>query len=67
METNLHGFEAKKVDNLEELEEMLKDASKGIAKVDKTYVNYEEKGHLFYYNINFKEFLENINYILSRK
>jgi hypothetical protein len=64
--TKLHGFEAKTVENLEELEEMLKDASKGIAKVDKTYVDYEGKGHLFQYDINFKEFLENINYILSK-
>jgi hypothetical protein len=64
--TELHGFKTKEVDNLEELEQMLKDATKGIAKVDKTYVNYKEKGHLFQYNINFKEFLENINYILSK-
>jgi len=66
METNLHSFESKKIDNLEELEEMLKEATKGIARVDKAYVNYEEKGHLFSYNINFKQFLEDINYILSR-
>ena len=51
---------------LEELEELLKDAKKGIARVDKKYVDYKEKGHLFYYHIDFKEFLENITYILDR-
>jgi hypothetical protein len=64
--TKLHSFESKTVNNLEELEQMLKDATKGIAKIDKEYVNYSEKGHLFQYNINFKNFLENINYILTR-
>jgi hypothetical protein len=64
--TSLHGFEPKKVDNLEELEQMLQDAKKGIAKVDKVYVNYKEKGHLFPYKIDFIQFLEEINYILTR-
>jgi hypothetical protein len=64
-ETQLHGFKPKKVDNLEELEEMLKDASKGIAKVDKTYVNYDEKGHLFDYQIDYQKFLSNISQILK--
>ena len=53
--------------NIKELEQMLKDAEKGIAKVDKTYVNYDIKGHLFQYDIDFKRFLKDINYILERK
>jgi hypothetical protein len=60
-------LENTKINSLEELEQMLHDAKKGIAKVDKTYVNYKEQGHLFPYDINFKEFLENIQYILGRK
>ena len=53
--------------DLQELEKMLKEAEKGIAKVDKTYVNYDVKGHLFQYDIDFNKFLNNINYILERK
>jgi hypothetical protein len=52
--------------DINSLEEMLKDAKKGIAKVHKKYVNYDEKGHLFSYNIDFKRFLENITYIINK-
>ena len=52
--------------NLEELEIQLKDASKGIAKVDKKYVDYDTKGHLFDYNLDFPRFYEDIGYILER-
>jgi hypothetical protein len=58
-------MENKEIKNIEELEQMLHEAKKGIAKVDKTYVNYSEQGHLFQYNINFKTFLEDIQYILG--
>jgi hypothetical protein len=58
-------FKPKKATNIEELEELLKDAEKGIAKVDKTYVNYKNPGHLYQYDINFEKFLKNINYILE--
>jgi hypothetical protein len=50
---------------IDELEEMLKEAKKGIAKVDKTYVNYDEKGHLFDYQIDYQKFLSNISQILK--
>ena len=50
---------------LEELEVQLKDAKKGIARIDKKYVNYESPGHLFEYDINFERFLDDINYILE--
>jgi len=52
---------------IEELEQQLHDARKGIAKVDKTYVNYKEKGHLFQYKIDYQKFLEDIQYILKEK
>jgi hypothetical protein len=60
-------IENTKINTVEELEQMLKEAKKGIARVDKTYVQYENPGHLFSYNIDFEEFLENIDYILSRE
>jgi hypothetical protein len=53
--------------DLKELEQMLHDATKGIAKVDKTYVNYDIKGQLFNYDIDFGRFLSDINYILKRE
>jgi hypothetical protein len=60
-------MENNKINSIEELEKMLLDASKGIARVDKTYVDYKEQGHLFHYKIDYKEFLEDINYILGKK
>jgi len=53
--------------DLKELEQMLHDATKGIAKVDKTYVNYDIKGQLFKYDIDFTRFLNDVNYILKRE
>ena len=53
--------------DLKELEQMLHDATKGIAKVDKTYVNYDIKGQLFNYDIDFTRFLNDVNYILKRE
>ncbi len=50
---------------LDELEVQLKEAKKGMAKVDKKYVDYTEKGHLFSYDIDFPRFLDDINYILE--
>jgi len=50
---------------IDELEIQLKDAKKGIAKVDKKYVNYKENGHLFEYDIDFGRFLDDINFILE--
>jgi len=66
MKNNKSYETSKNTNNINDLEEMLKEAKKGIAKIDKNYVGYEEKGHLFSYQINFQEFLENIEYILSK-
>ena len=52
--------------DIKELEKMIKESEKGIAKVDKTYVKYDTKGHLFQYDIDFSRFLNDINYILER-
>ena len=54
-------------DDLKKLEEMLKDAKKGIAKVDKKYVNYDTKGHLFNYDIDFNRCLDDIHHLLNIK
>jgi len=50
---------------IDELEDMLQEAKKGRAKVDKQYVDYKDKGQLFEYKIDFNEFLEDIDYILK--
>lgn len=50
--------------NIEELEVMLQEAKKGMAKVDKKYKDYKNPGHLFEYDIDFDKFLNNINHIL---
>ena len=50
---------------IDELEDMLQDAKKGRAKVDKQYVEYKDKGHLFNYLIDFNEFLEDIDFIFK--
>jgi len=54
------------MEKLDELEEMLKEAKKGLAKVDKKYVKYQNPGHLFPYKIDFQKFLENIYHILNK-
>jgi hypothetical protein len=51
--------------NLTDLEKALKEAKKGIAKVDKIYVNYNEKGHLFDYNLDYNQFLSDISNLLK--
>jgi hypothetical protein len=51
--------------NINDLEAMLKEAKKGIAKVDKIYVNYEEKGHLFDYDLDYNRFLGDITNLLK--
>jgi len=50
--------------NVSEIEKAIEKA-KGFAKIDKAYVNYQEKGHLFMYYLNYQEFLENIKHILG--
>lgn len=51
--------------DINDLEEMLQEAKKGRAKVDKHYVDYDTKGQLFDYKINFSTFLEDIDHIFK--
>lgn len=51
--------------DITDLEEMLQEARKGRAKIDKQYVDYDDKGQLFEYNIDFTEFLEDIDHIFK--
>lgn len=51
--------------SVKELEQMLEENSKLLAKIDKEYVGYEEKGHLFEYNINFETFLNDIAHVIK--
>ena len=57
--------EHKNID-INDLEAMLQEARKGRAKIDKQYVDFDKKGHLFDYNINFNQFLDDINYIFKK-
>ena len=51
--------------DINDLEEMLHEARKGRAKIDKQYVDYEEQGHLFEYKIDFNQFLEDVDFMLK--
>ena len=55
----------KKPISVKELESMLEENSKLIAKIDKEYVNYEQKGHLFDYSIDFEAFLRDISHVIT--
>ena len=56
--------ESKPID-INDLEVMLQEAKKGRAKVDKQYVEYEDKGQLFEYDINFSVFLEDVDFLFQ--
>ena len=49
--------EMQNVLTVEELEEQLEEAIKGKARVDSKYVDYQSRGHLYDYKINYTEFL----------
>ena len=51
--------------NINDLETMLQEARKGRAKIDKQYVDYEDKGQLFDYKIDFTQFLEDIDHMFK--
>ena len=51
--------------DINDLEAQLHEAKKGVAKVDKKYVDYEENNHLFDYDIDFNRFLTDIDHILK--
>lgn len=50
--------------SIKDLEKQLEEARKAL--VDKNYKDYKAEGHLFEYNINFNQFLEDISYILEK-
>lgn len=50
---------------IKELEDKLLNAQKQLAKVDKEYVNYDHRGHLFEYDINYVQFLKDISHVIS--
>lgn len=52
--------------DINDLESQLKEARKGVAKVDKKYVDYDSNGHLFEYDISFDRFLSDVDHILKR-
>lgn len=51
----------------EELQEQIEEARKGKAKVDSKYVGFEfdERGHLFDYKLDYPRFLENMAKIVT--
>ena len=50
---------------IKELEKELEEAKQQLAKVDKTYVDYEHKGHLFDYKIDYEQFLNDIAHVIK--
>ena len=56
--------EMQNVLTVEELEEQLEEAIKGKARVDSKYVDYESRGHLYDYKINYTEFLDDMAHIM---
>ena len=51
--------------DINDLEQQLLEAKKGIAKVDKKYVDYEDSNHLFDYDIDFGRFIEDVAHIMN--
>jgi len=49
--------------SIQDLEQQLEDAKTSL--VDRKYVNYDEQGHLFQYDIDFNRFLNDIQVILE--
>ena len=49
----------------EDLQAQIDEARKGKAKVDNSYVGYDEPGHLFEYKYDYVRFLENITHIIK--
>lgn len=56
--------EMQNVLTVEELEEQLEEAIKGKARVDSKYVDYQSRGHLYDYKINYTEFLDDMAHIM---
>jgi hypothetical protein len=50
---------------VDELAVQIEEAKKGKARVDSKYVNYQERGHLFEYQIDYPKFLDNMTHIIK--
>lgn len=51
---------------VDELSSQIDEARKGKAKVDNHYVGYNEAGHLFDYEYDYVEFLDNMKHIIQQ-
>ena len=51
--------------SIKELENELENIKSQLAKVDKEYVNYDNRGHIFDYSINYAQFLEDIAIVIT--
>lgn len=51
--------------SIKELENELENIKSQLAKVDKEYVNYDKRGHIFDYNISYSQFLEDIAVVIT--
>lgn len=51
--------------SIKELEIELENIKSQLAKVDKEYVNYDNRGHIFDYSINYAQFLEDIAIVIT--
>lgn len=50
---------------VDQLEQQLSEAIKGKARVDSKYVDYQTRGHLYDYQINYVQFLEDMSHIMK--
>lgn len=57
--------ELQNVLTVDELAKQLDEARKGKARVDSKYVDYQSRGHLYDYKINYPEFLDDITHIIK--
>lgn len=51
--------------SIKELEIELENIKSQLAKVDKEYVKYDNRGHIFDYSINYAQFLEDIAIVIT--
>lgn len=49
---------------VDELAIQIEEAKKGKARVDSKYVNYQERGHLFEYTLDYPKFLNDMSHII---
>jgi hypothetical protein len=51
---------------IDELAVQIEEAKKGKARVDSKYVNFEDRGHVFDYKLDYVRFLDNMTYIIKQ-